>query len=204
MQSRKNKTSKQTGSGSASPELDSPKLITGNARCWLWARPGSWNREQKGHQDQGSVYEIDCCKFNGQAGLNLNWSFSTFLFFFLLPSPPPYRKFFYSEIFYGSDSVEGNIQGLQNLVSGAAMENVSNRVLQRPTGWGLEKKLLVGWTEDITLFVHHDIDLPPTVLLCRCPTLHMTHLQSIGPHAIKKFCFSSKILDNMLNVFHLP
>lgn len=59
----------------------------------------------------------------------------SFLFFRLLPVPPlPYRKVFYSEIFYCSVSVKGNIQSSQNQVPGAAMENTSNRVPQRPTG----------------------------------------------------------------------
>lgn len=74
---------------------------------------------------------------SGQVMLNLNQTFNIFFFFFFSLH---LEKLFYSEIFYGSASVKGNTQGSQNHVSRAAMENVSNRVLHRPTGWGLEEK----------------------------------------------------------------
>lgn len=75
----------QTVSGSASHERDPPKPITGNVSCWLWAHWGSWDREQEGHQNQGSVYETDPFKFNAQAMLNLqrNFNFISFFFFFI-------------------------------------------------------------------------------------------------------------------------
>lgn len=60
----------------------SPKPITGNVRCWLWACLESWDREQEGHQNQGSVYGSDCFKCNAQAVLNLKWNFNFFFFFF--------------------------------------------------------------------------------------------------------------------------
>lgn len=96
----------------------SPKPITGNVRCWLWACLESWDREQEGHQNQGFIYGSDCFKCNAQAVLNLKWNFIFFFFFFLLLPPPhlPYRKFIYSEMFCSSASVKGNIQGSQKLV----------------------------------------------------------------------------------------
>lgn len=83
MQSKK---IQQTVSSSASHECDPPKPVTGNESCWLWARLGSWDREQKGHQTQGSLYEIDYFKFNTQAMLYVQWN-SNFISFFFFPLP---------------------------------------------------------------------------------------------------------------------